>query len=149
MKYVTRFLLFAVCARLHKPDLEAAIPNRNIQRWAHTPLVHHCVYVYHRGIYRSVNWWDFVCEAGKVHPFFLSIFFFFWYNKKTKNVLRCGFSFRRGTLLTNNVFSLVASLLMGLSSSAGSFELLIIGRLLIGINAGKYSILGKDSWNLE
>ncbi|KAM4746188.1 solute carrier family 2, facilitated glucose transporter member 11-like isoform 1-T1 [Anableps anableps] len=43
---------------------------------------------------------------------------------------------RRGTLLTNNVFSLVASLLMGLSSSAGSFEMLIIGRLLIGINAG-------------
>lgn len=27
---------------------------------------------------------------------------------------------------------------MGLSSSAGSFEMLIIGRLLIGINAGKY-----------
>ncbi|KAM4578417.1 solute carrier family 2, facilitated glucose transporter member 11-like isoform 1-T1 [Fundulus diaphanus] len=43
---------------------------------------------------------------------------------------------RRGTLLANNVFSLVAALLMGLSSSAGSFELLIIGRFLIGINAG-------------
>ncbi|KAK5604144.1 hypothetical protein CRENBAI_022471 [Crenichthys baileyi] len=43
---------------------------------------------------------------------------------------------RRGTLLTNNVISLAAALLMGLSSSAGSFELLIIGRLLIGINAG-------------
>ncbi|MED6246761.1 hypothetical protein ATANTOWER_023095 [Ataeniobius toweri] len=49
---------------------------------------------------------------------------------------------RRGTLLTNNVISLAAALLMGLSSSAGSFELLIIGRLLIGINAGKYNILG-------
>ncbi|XP_013869860.1 solute carrier family 2, facilitated glucose transporter member 11 [Austrofundulus limnaeus] len=43
---------------------------------------------------------------------------------------------RRGTLLTNNSFSLMAALLMGLSSTAGSFELLIIGRLLCGINAG-------------
>ncbi|MEQ2173250.1 hypothetical protein GOODEAATRI_030045, partial [Goodea atripinnis] len=43
---------------------------------------------------------------------------------------------RRGTLLANNAFSLMAALLMGLSSTAGSFELLIIGRLLIGMNAG-------------
>ncbi|XP_015253865.1 PREDICTED: solute carrier family 2, facilitated glucose transporter member 11-like isoform X1 [Cyprinodon variegatus] len=43
---------------------------------------------------------------------------------------------RRGTLLTNNAFSLMAALLMGISSTAGSFELLIIGRLLSGINAG-------------
>ncbi|XP_072243084.1 solute carrier family 2, facilitated glucose transporter member 11-like [Leuresthes tenuis] len=43
---------------------------------------------------------------------------------------------RRGTLLTNNIFSMTAALLMGLSSTAGLFELLIIGRLLIGINAG-------------
>ncbi|KAF6718785.1 Solute carrier family 2, facilitated glucose transporter member 5 [Oryzias melastigma] len=43
---------------------------------------------------------------------------------------------RKGTLLTNNFFSLTAALLMGLSSSVRSFELLIIGRFLIGINAG-------------
>ncbi|XP_041855696.1 solute carrier family 2, facilitated glucose transporter member 11b [Melanotaenia boesemani] len=43
---------------------------------------------------------------------------------------------RKGTLLTNNAFALTAALLMGLSSSAGSFELLIIGRLICGINAG-------------
>uniref|UniRef100_A0A8C6Q1X1 Solute carrier family 2 member 11b n=1 Tax=Nothobranchius furzeri TaxID=105023 RepID=A0A8C6Q1X1_NOTFU len=43
---------------------------------------------------------------------------------------------RRGTLLTNNCFSVMAALLMGLSAFAGSFELLIIGRLLCGINAG-------------
>ncbi|KAM4578413.1 solute carrier family 2, facilitated glucose transporter member 11-like isoform 3-T3 [Fundulus diaphanus] len=43
---------------------------------------------------------------------------------------------RRGTLLANNTFSLMAALLMGLSSTAGSFELLIIGRLLSGIHAG-------------
>lgn len=44
---------------------------------------------------------------------------------------------RKGALLANNVFAIIASLLMGLSSPAGAFELLIIGRLLIGINAGK------------
>uniref|UniRef100_A0A3P9H0E7 Solute carrier family 2, facilitated glucose transporter member 5 n=1 Tax=Oryzias latipes TaxID=8090 RepID=A0A3P9H0E7_ORYLA len=43
---------------------------------------------------------------------------------------------RKRTLLTNNLFSLMAALLMGLSSSAGLFELLIIGRFLSGINAG-------------
>uniref|UniRef100_A0A7N6AVF6 Solute carrier family 2, facilitated glucose transporter member 5 n=1 Tax=Anabas testudineus TaxID=64144 RepID=A0A7N6AVF6_ANATE len=43
---------------------------------------------------------------------------------------------RKGTLLTNNVFALVAALLMGLSYPTGLFELLIIGRLFTGINAG-------------
>uniref|UniRef100_A0A8C7ZHL5 Solute carrier family 2, facilitated glucose transporter member 5 n=1 Tax=Oryzias sinensis TaxID=183150 RepID=A0A8C7ZHL5_9TELE len=43
---------------------------------------------------------------------------------------------RKGTLLSNNLFSLTAALLMGLSSSVGLFEFLIIGRFLIGINAG-------------
>uniref|UniRef100_H2UVM2 Solute carrier family 2 member 11b n=1 Tax=Takifugu rubripes TaxID=31033 RepID=H2UVM2_TAKRU len=43
---------------------------------------------------------------------------------------------RKGTLLANNIFALTASLLMGLSYTTGLFELLIIGRLLIGINAG-------------
>ncbi|KAM7416603.1 hypothetical protein PAMA_018583 [Pampus argenteus] len=43
---------------------------------------------------------------------------------------------RKGTLLTNNIFALAAALLMGLSYPTGLFELLIIGRLLTGINAG-------------
>ncbi|XP_040010798.1 solute carrier family 2, facilitated glucose transporter member 11b [Xiphias gladius] len=43
---------------------------------------------------------------------------------------------RKGTLLTNNTFALAAALLMGLSYPTGLFELLIIGRLLTGINAG-------------
>uniref|UniRef100_A0A3B3I1T3 Major facilitator superfamily (MFS) profile domain-containing protein n=1 Tax=Oryzias latipes TaxID=8090 RepID=A0A3B3I1T3_ORYLA len=46
------------------------------------------------------------------------------------------FCCRKGTLLSNNLFSLTAALLMGLSSSVGLFEFLIIGRFLIGINAG-------------
>ncbi|XP_053180723.1 solute carrier family 2, facilitated glucose transporter member 11b [Scomber japonicus] len=43
---------------------------------------------------------------------------------------------RKGTLLTNNIFVLVAALLMGLSYPTGLFELLIIGRFITGINAG-------------
>ncbi|XP_044226928.1 solute carrier family 2, facilitated glucose transporter member 11-like isoform X1 [Thunnus albacares] len=43
---------------------------------------------------------------------------------------------RKGTLLTNNIFALTAALLMGLSYPTGLFELLIIGRLLSGVNAG-------------
>ncbi|XP_072288647.1 solute carrier family 2, facilitated glucose transporter member 11b isoform X2 [Eucyclogobius newberryi] len=43
---------------------------------------------------------------------------------------------RKGTLLTNNAFSLTAAFLMGISQSTGLFELLIIGRFFSGINAG-------------
>lgn len=45
---------------------------------------------------------------------------------------------RKGTLLTSNIFALTGSLLMGLSYITRSFELLIVGRLLIGINSGEY-----------
>lgn len=44
---------------------------------------------------------------------------------------------RKGTLLTNNSLALTAALLMGLSYPTGLFELLIVGRLFTGINAGK------------
>ncbi|XP_034026105.1 solute carrier family 2, facilitated glucose transporter member 11b isoform X2 [Thalassophryne amazonica] len=43
---------------------------------------------------------------------------------------------RKGTLLANNIFSLMAALLMGLSYPTGVYELLIVGRLFAGINAG-------------
>ncbi|XP_036954360.1 solute carrier family 2, facilitated glucose transporter member 11b [Acanthopagrus latus] len=43
---------------------------------------------------------------------------------------------RKMTLLANNIFALTAALLLGLSYPAGLFELLIIGRLFTGINAG-------------
>ncbi|XP_043925677.1 solute carrier family 2, facilitated glucose transporter member 11-like [Protopterus annectens] len=43
---------------------------------------------------------------------------------------------RKGALLINNSSSLLAALLMGISYSAGTFELIIIGRFLIGINSG-------------
>lgn len=43
---------------------------------------------------------------------------------------------RKGTLLLNNVFSIVAAFLMGLSRRAGSYEMIIVGRFLVGICAG-------------
>ncbi|XP_017576360.2 solute carrier family 2, facilitated glucose transporter member 11-like [Pygocentrus nattereri] len=43
---------------------------------------------------------------------------------------------RKGTLLFNNSFALLAALLMGMSYYADAFELLILGRFLSGVNAG-------------
>ncbi|XP_063313137.1 solute carrier family 2, facilitated glucose transporter member 11-like [Pelobates fuscus] len=43
---------------------------------------------------------------------------------------------RKKTLLINNFFAIVAAFFMGLAEPAGLFELLIIGRFFIGINAG-------------
>uniref|UniRef100_H3BDJ3 Solute carrier family 2 member 11b n=1 Tax=Latimeria chalumnae TaxID=7897 RepID=H3BDJ3_LATCH len=43
---------------------------------------------------------------------------------------------RKGTLLANNILALAASLLMGISYPTGLFELIILGRFLIGISAG-------------
>uniref|UniRef100_A0A8C9L081 Solute carrier family 2, facilitated glucose transporter member 5 n=1 Tax=Panthera tigris altaica TaxID=74533 RepID=A0A8C9L081_PANTA len=43
---------------------------------------------------------------------------------------------RKGTLLFNNIFSIVPAVLMGCSKVAGSFEMIILSRLLVGICAG-------------
>ncbi|KAK2538115.1 hypothetical protein Q9966_005876, partial [Columba livia] len=43
---------------------------------------------------------------------------------------------RKGALLVNNIIAIVASILMGISFPTGLFELLIVGRFLIGINSG-------------
>jgi len=44
---------------------------------------------------------------------------------------------RKGTLLFNNIFSIVPALLMGFSELAKSFEMIIVARVLVGICAGK------------
>ncbi|VCW67008.1 unnamed protein product [Gulo gulo] len=44
---------------------------------------------------------------------------------------------RKGTLLFNNIFSIVPAILMGCSEVARSFEMIIVSRLLVGICAGK------------
>uniref|UniRef100_A0A8B9SNY0 Solute carrier family 2 member 9 n=1 Tax=Anas platyrhynchos TaxID=8839 RepID=A0A8B9SNY0_ANAPL len=43
---------------------------------------------------------------------------------------------RKCTLLLNNVFAVTAALLMSLSLLAGSFEMLILGRIIMGVDAG-------------
>ncbi|XP_074742866.1 solute carrier family 2, facilitated glucose transporter member 11-like isoform X2 [Strix uralensis] len=43
---------------------------------------------------------------------------------------------RKGALLMNNIVAILASILMGISFPTGLFELLIVGRFLIGINSG-------------
>uniref|UniRef100_A0A8C0QQ88 Solute carrier family 2, facilitated glucose transporter member 5 n=1 Tax=Chelonoidis abingdonii TaxID=106734 RepID=A0A8C0QQ88_CHEAB len=43
---------------------------------------------------------------------------------------------RKHTLLINNVFAIVAALLMALCQLAGSFEMLLLGRIVMGIDAG-------------
>ncbi|XP_067896475.1 solute carrier family 2, facilitated glucose transporter member 9 isoform X2 [Heterodontus francisci] len=42
----------------------------------------------------------------------------------------------KGTLLLNNGFAILAALLMSLSETAGAFEMLIVGRFIIGVNGG-------------
>uniref|UniRef100_A0A8D0BRW3 Solute carrier family 2, facilitated glucose transporter member 5 n=1 Tax=Salvator merianae TaxID=96440 RepID=A0A8D0BRW3_SALMN len=48
-------------------------------------------------------------------------------------VNKCG---RKGTLLINNVFSIVPAILMGISRVAKTFEVIIVCRIVIGICAG-------------
>ncbi|KAJ8257587.1 hypothetical protein GJAV_G00187380 [Gymnothorax javanicus] len=43
---------------------------------------------------------------------------------------------RRGTLLFNNIFSIVPAVMMGASEAAKSYEMIIIARILVGICAG-------------
>ncbi|XP_056292928.1 solute carrier family 2, facilitated glucose transporter member 9 isoform X2 [Pseudoliparis swirei] len=43
---------------------------------------------------------------------------------------------RKGTLLLNNIFALLAALLLTLGETAQSYEMLVIGRLVIGVNSG-------------
>ncbi|KAG6933033.1 solute carrier family 2, facilitated glucose transporter member 11-like, partial [Chelydra serpentina] len=43
---------------------------------------------------------------------------------------------RKGALLVNNFIAILASILMGISFPTGLFELLMVGRFLIGINTG-------------
>nr|XP_003478003.1 solute carrier family 2, facilitated glucose transporter member 11 isoform X1 [Cavia porcellus]XP_023416570.1 solute carrier family 2, facilitated glucose transporter member 11 isoform X1 [Cavia porcellus] len=43
---------------------------------------------------------------------------------------------RKKSLLVNNIFVVVAAIMFGFSRKAGSFEMILLGRLLVGISAG-------------
>ncbi|XP_033618255.1 solute carrier family 2, facilitated glucose transporter member 11 [Fukomys damarensis] len=43
---------------------------------------------------------------------------------------------RKKSLLVNNIFAVVAATLFGFSRKAGSLEMIMLGRLLVGVNAG-------------
>ncbi|XP_037679503.1 solute carrier family 2, facilitated glucose transporter member 11 isoform X3 [Choloepus didactylus] len=43
---------------------------------------------------------------------------------------------RKKSLLVNNIFVLAAAVLFGFSHKAGSFEMILVGRLLVGISSG-------------
>ena len=43
---------------------------------------------------------------------------------------------RKKGLLYNNVLAIIAALLMGLSKTCNSYEMIIIGRFFIGLNCG-------------
>lgn len=44
---------------------------------------------------------------------------------------------RRGTLLFNNIFSIVPAVMMGVSEMAKSYEIIIVARFIVGICAGQ------------
>lgn len=46
---------------------------------------------------------------------------------------------RKYTLLVNNGFAISAALLMACSFQAGAFEMLIVGRFIMGVDGGKPS----------
>uniref|UniRef100_A0A8C5BMM0 Major facilitator superfamily (MFS) profile domain-containing protein n=1 Tax=Gadus morhua TaxID=8049 RepID=A0A8C5BMM0_GADMO len=43
---------------------------------------------------------------------------------------------RKGTLLLNNCFAVIAAVLLSLGETAGSFEMLLVGRLIMGVDSG-------------
>lgn len=57
------------------------------------------------------------------------------------SLARVPFLPRKKSLLVNNIFVVAAAILFGFSRKAGSFEMIMLGRLLIGVNAGTSSCL--------
>ena len=49
---------------------------------------------------------------------------------------------RKGGLLVNNLVGIIAALAMAFSKHVTSYELLILGRFLIGVNCGKWILMG-------
>ena len=57
---------------------------------------------------------------------------------------------RKGGLLINNIVGIIAATAMVFSKYVTSYELLILGRFLIGVNCGKYRVfVSIVSMNME
>ncbi|XP_066834900.1 solute carrier family 2, facilitated glucose transporter member 11-like isoform X5 [Anser cygnoides] len=56
---------------------------------------------------------------------------------------------RKGALLMNNIIAILAAVLMGISFPTGLFELLIVGRFLIGINSALKRFHGSLQYQRE
>jgi predicted MFS family arabinose efflux permease len=52
--------------------------------------------------------------------------------------LLCSLLGRKGTLLLNNCFAVIAAVLLSLGETAGSFEMLLVGRLIMGVDSGEF-----------
>ena len=64
----------------------------------------------------------------------------------TKTVLL--FVCRRGGLMFNNILSVIAAACLALSKYVNSFELIVVGRIFIGLFSGKYYLYGIYSFNM-
>ena len=67
------------------------------------------------------------------HKIFIALYPF-----KTKENIDLFYFNRKGGLLLNNVVGILGALAMGASKVSELYELLIMGRYLIGVNCGKY-----------
>lgn len=52
---------------------------------------------------------------------------------------------RKGTLLFNNIFSIVPAVMMGVSEIAKSYEIIIVARFIVGICAGGKEAIATSS----
>ena len=71
----------------------------------------------------------FANKFGRSSPYHISIYLFLY--------LRL-YLYRRQSLLYNNILAIIGALLMGLSEKCNSYEMLIFGRFVIGINCGMF-----------
>ena len=74
----------------------------------------------------------------------ISVVFFVPINYNAYAILQYSVSYRKGGLLLNNVVGITGALAMGASQGVESYELLIMGRYLIGVNCGKLGAVQKN-----
>uniref|UniRef100_A0A2K6ASA5 Solute carrier family 2, facilitated glucose transporter member 5 n=1 Tax=Macaca nemestrina TaxID=9545 RepID=A0A2K6ASA5_MACNE len=76
------------------------------------------------------------CFGGRQEPRVPSRLFLAWESGILTSSSNLSFLSRKHTLLANNGFAISAALLMACSLQAGAFEMLILGRFIMGIDGG-------------